>query len=931
MKPKNSFLTGASFFPIKIVLPYAVFSCLWIFSSDSLLGLFIQDHHNIIRLSIFKGVLYVIISSIILYFLFRSVTRGIIYSETKYRNLFENAAVSIWEEDFSGVKEFFQYKKAQGVSDWKDYFDNNPQDIMLCASLVNIRDVNQAGLRLLGVNSKEEIPKNLDHYFTEYSLGTFKEELIALAQGSTHWAGEIPARSLKGETIQLMFQLSVVPGYEKSLSKVLISIVDITERKKVEKVLRLNEDRLRQIIDLVPHFIFAKDIEGRFILVNQAVAQAYGTTIKNLIGKTDADFAKSNEEVDHFLKDDLEVIRSGKPKFIPQETITNAQGEVRTLSTTKIPFIASGVSSPCILGVAVDITESKLTAQKLQQSQHFVESILNATPNLIYIHDLINQCNIYCNRETLEFLGYTQQQIMHMGLAFLKEILHPDDLAKTIEHYQQFIKEGDVHQIEYRIKDASGQWRWLRSREVLFARTPQGEPWQILGSAEDVTERKYLENRLLTLAHYDILTSFPNRALFFEMAGSGLSYSRRSGTSCAVLFVDLDHFKTVNDTLGHPVGDELLKDTAVKLAQCVREMDTIARLGGDEFIVFLNSFEDAQSAQQIAERIREKFNSPRQILGNDLFVTASVGIATYPNDGNTLDDLLKNADTAMYAAKQSGRNTYCFFDKEMNQKAVARMNIERGLRDALMKSEFRLFYQPIINVKDNKIRGFEALLRWFRNDGVLVCPNDFISIAEETGLIVSLGEWVLKEACLFGRKLRDLGFKDHVMSVNISVAQLRRNAIVDAIRNALEETGLSPESLEIEVTESILIGSFDASIEVLQKIRDMGVRISLDDFGTGYSSLSQLQHLPITNLKIDRMFIKQLMSEDLKMAMTSTIIDLAHALNLGVVAEGVEFDLQLKRLTEEKCDYFQGFLFGQPMPEEVALSFIREHIILDVS
>ena len=427
------------------------------------------------------------------------------------------------------------------------------------------------------------------------------------------------------------------------------------------------------------------------------------------------------------------------------------------------------------------------------------------------------------------------------------------------------------------------------------------------------------------MSYYDALTTFPNRTLFFERASLGLSHARRSNTSCAILFIDLDHFKNINDTLGHSVGDELLKDTAGKLSECIREIDTITRLGGDKFIIFLNSLEDAQSSQHIAERIREKLNVSRQILGHDLFVTASMGIATYPNDGNNLEDLLKNADTAMYAAKEAGRNTFCFFDGMMNAQAVTRMQIERGLRDALPRSEFKLFYQPIIGVHDGRVRGFEALLRWFRGDGILVQPNDFIYIAEETGLIIPIGEWVLQEACRMGRKLQDLGFEDFVMSVNISVVQLRHRDIIDAIRNALEETGLSSNSLEIEVTESILIGSFDASIEILKQIRDMGVKISLDDFGTGYSSLSHLQRLPITNLKIDRLFIKELMNEGLEMAMTATIIDLAHTLNLGVIAEGVEHDLQLKSLARENCDYFQVFLFGEPMTEEKAVTFLEEN------
>jgi len=261
----------------------------------------------------------------------------------------------------------------------------------------------------------------------------------------------------------------------------------------------------------------------------------------------------------------------------------------------------------------------------------------------------------------------------------------------------------------------------------------------------------------------------------------------------------------------------------------------------------------------------------------------------------------------------------------MNRKAVNRMQIERGLRDALGKDELKLYYQPIIGVANGKVRGFEALLRWFRQDGVLVGPADFIYIAEETGLIVPIGEWVLKEACCMGVKLKKMGYEDIIMSVNISVVQLRHSGIIDVISKALKETGLSANSLEIEVTESILIGSFDASIEVLKRVREMGVRISLDDFGTGYSSLSHLQRLPITSLKIDRLFIKELMKEGVEMAMTATIIELAHTLKLGVIAEGVEYDLQLKSLALEHCDYFQGFLFGRPMPEESAVTFLEQN------
>ena len=925
MKLNKTSRAGSKLVPIKIILPFTLISLIWAYFSNSILISTFHDPEIFKQMTYYAAYCYIGISSVILYFFFRVATHNLTVSEKKYRHLFENSALSIWEEDFSVVKEFLDQQRILGVTDWNAYFDSHPEAVKQCASLVEITDFNQEGLRFLGIKDKQEAPRTLDYYFTDDSYEIFKQELIALAQGATQWAGERSARSFKGETLELMFRLAVVPGYEDDLSKILVSIVDITERKKTENILSQKEKHLRQIIDLVPHFIFAKDIKGRFILANRAIADAYGTTVENLIGKADADFVKSSKEVELFVQDDLDVIRSGKSKVIPHEIITDAHGRVRILSTTKMPFIAQGSDSPCVLGVAVDITENKNIEDALSQNRHFVESILNSTPNLIYVYDLIEKKNLYFNRGALDILGYTPQQIQDMGEHFFVNLLHSDDLFKVNEHHRLITQFGNLREIEYRMKDVNGQWRWLRSRDVLFARTPAGEPWQILGSAEDITDHKHLENRILTLAYYDALTSFPNRTLFFERASLGLSHSKRNDISCAILLVDLDRFKTINDTLGHSVGDELLKDSALKLAECVREIDTVARLGGDKFIIFLNGLEDAQSAQHIAERIREKFNNPRKILGNDLFITASVGIATYPNDGDNLEDLLKNADTAMYAAKEAGRNTFCFFDGQMNKKAVNRMQIERGLRDALAKEELKLFYQPIIGVQDGKVRGFEVLLRWFRGDGVLVGPNDFIYVAEETGLIIPIGEWVLKEACSMGIKLQQMGYEDIVMSVNISVVQLRHSGMIDIISKVLRETGLSADSLEIEVTESILIGSFDASIEILNKIRQMGVKISLDDFGTGYSSLSHLQRLPITSLKIDRLFIKELMKEGVEMAMTATIIELAHTLKLGVIAEGVEYALQLKSLAQENCDYFQGFLFGKPMPEEKAIAFLEQN------
>jgi diguanylate cyclase (GGDEF)-like protein/PAS domain S-box-containing protein len=726
-------------------------------------------------------------------------------------------------------------------------------------------------------------------------------------------------RRKDGQVISILLSSTPLDPKDQSLG-VTFTALDITERDRAESALRVSEAYLRSILDNAPTLMWLKDVEGRFLTVNEPFAVASGRKDPaELVGKTDFDFWP-RELSEKYRADDREVMETRHKKNV--EELICIDGVSKWFETYKTPILDASGEVIGTVGFARDITERKEAEQALAKERNLLRMLIDNLPDSIYVKDREGR-KILTNRADLDFIGVEHEgQVLGKTDAevypeHLSAKYHQDDQV-VIQHGRAVINREEV------VEDASGIRRWLLTSK-LPVKDGEGQITGLIGIGRDITERKHLESKLLTMAHYDMLTKLPNRTLFFERSNTGISQAKRTGVSCAVLFVDLDHFKSVNDTLGHTIGDELLKDTAVKLVECVRETDTIARLGGDEFIIFLNGLETAQGAQHIAERIRERFNTPRQVAGNDLFITASIGIATFPNDGENLEELLKNADAAMYAAKDSGRNTFCFFDSRMNQKAVTKMQIERGLRDALAKSEFRLFYQPILGIQNGKIRGFEALLRWFRSEGGLVTPNEFIPVAEDTGLIVPIGEWVLQQACRFNKRLIDSGYGKLVMSVNISVAQLRRKNIIDSIRDALQVTGLPPECLEIEVTESILIQSFDAALEVLKGIRELGVQVSLDDFGTGYSSLSHLQRLPIANLKIDRLFIKEIVQESEENDLTPAIIELAHKLKLKVVAEGVETDLQLGRLSRDHCDYYQGFLFCKPLPEDKVLAFLEEN------
>lgn len=429
-------------------------------------------------------------------------------------------------------------------------------------------------------------------------------------------------------------------------------------------------------------------------------------------------------------------------------------------------------------------------------------------------------------------------------------------------------------------------------------------------------ERKRLEKKLVALAHYDSLTGIPNRTLFMEKARTGFSHAKRTGMSCAILFVDLDYFKGVNDAFGHVAGDDLLKDTAVKLSKCIRDTDVMARQGGDEFVIFLNDLKSGQDARYFAERIREQFSKPRMVSGNEVFVTTSVGIAVYPNDGESLEALLKHADTALYAAKRSGRNGFRFYDAEMHRDSLNRLQIERGLRDAVVKKDFELRFQPVVNVADGKIRGVEALLRWRKEDGSLAAPDTFMRIAETSGLIVPIGDWVMREACRINRRLVDQGYKENVMVVNISEVQLWHKDLVDVIARALQQSGLPAHLLEVEINEGISSESVGAAIEIFRAIRQLGVRISLDNFGSGSSSLAALRRFPAMDLKIDRLCVNDMGRYGQEDNIVPEIIRVAHKLKLSVTAVGVETEAQLEELAKCGCDYYQGFWFSPPVPEK---------------
>jgi len=445
-----------------------------------------------------------------------------------------------------------------------------------------------------------------------------------------------------------------------------------------------------------------------------------------------------------------------------------------------------------------------------------------------------------------------------------------------------------------------------------------------------VERRRRAEDGANYLAYHDPLTGLPNRALFIDRLALAIAQSRRSGQMLAVMFLDLDRFKVVNDTLGHAEGDGLVRSVGERLSALVREGDTVSRVGGDEFTMLVSGMRSAEDAAEVAERVLVELRRPQVLRGQEFLITVSIGIALYPGDGEDAETLLRNADIAMYRAKEQGRDNYQLFTPAMNARIMERLAWESGLRRALELEEFVVHYQPMANMDTGRVVGVEALVRWQHPERGLIPPADFIPLAEETGFIVPLGEWVLRTACAQNKAWQQAGLQPVRVSVNLSARQFHLG-LVDRVSRILADTGLEPRFLDLEITEGTAMRDPEVTVQVLRHFGEMGIRVSIDDFGSGYSSLSCLKNFPLQSLKIDRSFVRDLASDANDAAITTAIIAMAHSMKLDVTAEGVETEEQLAFLRQRQCDEFQGFLLARPMPAEALAKMLAREAPLPAS
>ncbi|MDO8179603.1 MAG: EAL domain-containing protein [Undibacterium sp.] len=700
-----------------------------------------------------------------------------------------------------------------------------------------------------------------------------------------------------GSTVQVERQVTLVRlGMDTSLY--VVAIRDHSDQRKVENELEKLIAELRATLESTADGILVTDLDGAIRSYNHLFAKLWNLPDDLLTQRDDgaiyAWMDKCMVDASHYSERLGSINRS--PLMEATDVLVLRSGKI--LERVTLPQYARGRPIGRVYSYR-DITQRLADEARLQLAAKVFESSTDA----IFITDSAQRI-ITTNPSFERLSSYTEKEMM--GLT-------PSDF---------FSKEGNADVVKKLLEELElkGYWEgelWNRRKNghaylcmisLVRVQDEIGHTVHYIGFFKDRTENHTAKQKIEELAFSDVLTGLPNRLLLAERIKQSITFSSRNNSSFALLFLDLDHFKQINDSLGHPFGDRVLIEVTERLKRCIRQVDTAARLGGDEFVLLLHQA-DASGAEICARRVLQELNAPFTLDTMNFTVTCSIGIALYPVDGSNMDDLIKNADSAMYHVKERGRSDFRFYQRQMNIGLLSRMKIDHAMRQALEHNRFRLHYQPLVNLENDEVFGVEALIRWHDADMGEVSPAQFIPIAEETGVIVAIGNWVMKTAIRQAAIWHGRGEKLSI-SVNVSALQFQQTGFIEDIANALQEAGLPPDRIELELTESILIRDVEETLKKLQALAELGVKMSIDDFGTGYSSLSYLKRFPISKLKIDRSFVMHLPDDESDIAIVTAIISLAHALKLRVIAEGVENAEQRALLQTLRCDELQGFLYS---------------------
>ncbi len=683
------------------------------------------------------------------------------------------------------------------------------------------------------------------------------------------------------------------------------------QEKELLKKVQSKETLNAKILDALPILVFLEDEEGRTVFANKQACERNGLSMEELSGKTVFDFF--SKEVAQEIRDhDLSVWKS--KGVVTKEEVADFLGEPISIYSGKtIIHLNEDKEESFLLGFGLDISDRVNAEQKLKASEEKFRKLVDQAADSIFLFD--REYNfVDLNKAGSLSLGYTPEEFMKLKVQDLSCL----SINQMIEILKKVEKEGS-YMFEQQMIHRDGT---LIPFDTNLGLISIGGTDMYLAICRDVSDRKDTEAKIEHMVYHDSLTGLPNRWFAHYRLQQFLSKNMNHKEMIGVLLLDLDHFKVINDSLGHQTGDVLLQKVARRLQSLIGEDDTLARLGGDEFVLILPHLKTFDEATQMSQKIIEEMLRPFYVDGQKLSVTTSIGMSAYPNDGDDIHSLIKNAEIAMYHSKRYGRSGFKFFNESMKRIASMRLEMEIRLRQALENEDFILHYQPKINLETGGIYGVEALIRW-QDKEELIYPGTFIDVAEETGLIDLIGEWVLREACRQCKEWQDAGI-EITISVNLSAKQFQRQDLENQIATILIETGLPPSSLELELTESTIMQKPQRAAKVLKNLKKLGLSISIDDFGTGFSSLSYLRNFPIDTLKIDRSFIHNSETDEANAAIALAIINLAHNLNLNVVAEGIENKEQLELMRVGKCDAIQGFYASRPLNKSAVFEVLQK-------
>ena len=697
---------------------------------------------------------------------------------------------------------------------------------------------------------------------------------------------------------------------------VLLVLFDLTDRRAAEERLRDSEQRFRSLTELSADWYWEQDEQYRFTYLSPTALAHVASSMSELLGKTrfDAGYEWPSERA----REEHRALLEARKPF--RDLVLRIPRLGRWAMSSGEPVFDAGGNFRGYRGVGRDITELKTVELQLRESERRFRDFAEAASEFVWEQDSTG-AYVYVSPKVRSLLGYSDTELIGRR----PEELMPAGEQQRVEDWlrEHAREDGSYRDLEHMLTTRTGAMVWVGVNAVTI-RDAEGRVMGYRGTARDITDRKAAEERISQLATRDALTGLPNRLLLQDRLEQGLVNARRNREALALMFIDLDRFKTINDSLGHDVGDLLLKEVAARMQGCIRKGDTVARLGGDEFVITLEGLQQAEDAAQVADKITAALARPVQVLNHTLNTSCSIGISIFPDDADDSASLMKNADTAMYHAKEKGRRNYQFFSREMNIRAVERHDLETALRRALDRNEFVLHYQPQVDIASGHVAGVEVLLRWRHPTKGLVQPSTFMEVAEETGLIDPIGAWVLRSACEQAKAWQDAGYPPLRIAVNVSARQFTNpNEFARNVQRILGHSGLDPTHLELEMTESVLWQTAEDSLQAFRRLGKLGTRLAVDDFGTGYSSLINLKQLPIDTLKIDRSFVRDVESDKGSNVLVSTIVGMAHSLDLRVTAEGVENLAQLSVLKRLGCDEYQGFLFNRPLPaDEIARRYL---------